>query len=1293
MLTSHRQAVGPNPRARAAFARLTIATAVIVITACIAPALAAADSGWSFRVEPSRLDFGVVPLTEISEQKTATVFIDGMAEMGVERVEAEGPSARAFEVSAACEGENFDFIRPCAVTVRFRPGRLGALGAGDHSATLALYREDGIPEIPSTERLPLPLVVTGTGTGALHPPRDLTLALIPGTVPFGAVKVGEFGERQLQLRNVSGGPINLKNVVELDHHTGPGSNPFTASLGAGTETCPPQLPAGGSCPITVRFNPTIVGQHDAELYVAGEREGQITQASLSGTAWTVRAKISGADPTETRLDFGSLPVDAGPSGARVVDLEVVGDSPLRVQQVGVEGPGAEAFSVQTGDCEDQEIAAGRPCHLLVRFHPIRVRSEKDALGRQEARLVLVVGDKRHDVGFTLLGEATAAQNPVELLGISPPPDALSGQVDVGSWPEDAGASPTEVRIGLRNPSRIPRELEGGVTDNTEDFRVDPDSWRACAQLDPYEQCEVVIRFDPTGTGVRSGTVVIKNQASTSQLTATATLVGTGTEATTVAATPPNHDFGGVDFRDRQRPPVKRTFKLAYGGNLTISLDAPQVVGSDGAPMYFAIERSDGGCTQGTTLGPANRSCTVTVSFDPRSAGLHTGEVLIDARATQTGAQQRLSLGLRGVGARLQLGESSHDFGDIEVGESSDWHSFALKNETSASVVVDGAFANGANAGDFEVDLDRRSCPKTIKPEEVCELQARFKPSAEGLRTATMRLTLSDPAAVRRRQARRRPATRRKRATRARSTGRKRSTHVRTPGRPRTAARLAIERKRAPRRARVRSTGSGGTIDIALTGRGLVIQENVTITPEEYDFGDRLVGRRESTAPVHLKLRNTGRGPIGFPRLDVDDFDRAFRVDTEDACLWLEEGDTCKVAVAFSPMRLGETEAQIALESLRGYLVTAKVKGNGTTTRTEDTRPSLTLGGAPLSEALDFGARFVGQTSFPSTLRIENPANPADPSAPATWPEHTAALDVLWVGVTGSDAEQFEIAGDTGCQWLASGATCEFGVLHRPTSEGVHEATVTVITSAGPLSADLIARAEFGEAFVPDDDDVLRNVTPPLVVPLTDENAVSVGSRLFSTTGTWAYEKARSEEEAKAVAEARKRARIAHARASKKQLRARAGGSSSETQVPEIRPESYATDLEFKWQWQWCFPKGDTDIACSDIQAADGPTYEIEEIPRNGQNASPIGIRVGVTARSRMGDTALAYSGVLALDGQGQALARRQRRSRSVQRQRTQSERRSAQRRRARNQRRSAGRRKTETRRRTAARHRAGRKRS
>jgi hypothetical protein len=232
-------------------------------------------------------------------------------------------------------------------------------------------------------------------------------------------------------------------------------------------------------------------------------------------------------------------------------------------------------------------------------------------------------------------------------------------------------------------------------------------------------CTLSVSFTPTGSGTRSGALILQDNAAGSPQSLSLSGVGHGAVASI-------------------SPTV-----LSFPGQFVGTSGTPQVVtltNTGDAALTVSSVQAAGDFSQGdacpASLAPA-ASCAINVTFTPTVAGTRTGTIAIADGAV--GSPQTISLTGTGLsnGPSVGLTPTSLSFTDQPLKSSSAARSLTLANTGNISLSV----ASILTAGDYS---QTNNCGSQVLSVASCVIEVAFHPTAAGPRTGL--LTISDNAA-------------------------------------------------------------------------------------------------------------------------------------------------------------------------------------------------------------------------------------------------------------------------------------------------------------------------------------------------------------------------------------------------------------------------------------------------------------------------------------------------------------------------------------------------------------------
>lgn len=306
--------------------------------------LAGRGSGAFLVHQPSAIDFGEFPVNEgPAEPGLIDLVNDGNLGLQFGPATLTGPGAGQFEVTNdSCSGESLAAGANCAIRVRFK-----ATDAGAHEASLSVPSDaPGSPAvIPLSGAAFAPVPgLTVTPSSANFGNRSVTSGAGPSTT-FSVASTGTDG-LQLETVGLTGG-----------HAT---DFPMSTTCASGS-----YIGSGGSCSVTVSFDPSAIGTRSASIRIVSDAPGSPHLVPLTGNGTGSVVKM-----TPPSHDFGARAVGAGPADAREFVLENTGNAAMSSIVPAIAGTDAALFSIVSTTCPSAStLASGSSCAVTVAFDP------------------------------------------------------------------------------------------------------------------------------------------------------------------------------------------------------------------------------------------------------------------------------------------------------------------------------------------------------------------------------------------------------------------------------------------------------------------------------------------------------------------------------------------------------------------------------------------------------------------------------------------------------------------------------------------------------------------------------------------------------------------------------------------------------------------------------------------------------------------------------------------------------------------------------------------------------------
>jgi Abnormal spindle-like microcephaly-assoc'd, ASPM-SPD-2-Hydin len=615
------------------------------------------------------LTFGDVPLRKSVHQTVTVTNVASSNGVAISNAHIVGPlfqDAGDFQIATAAAGCTGAFtLAPkasCTFDIVFAPD-----DAGLRKRWLVVESKDGRN---------VTVELNGNGVSQLAVP-----TLAPSSLDFGQRRVGTTGTPSaVTLTNAGNAALNISSIT-----LGGTLIPFSR-----THNCPTSLSAGGSCTISVTYNPGSPGAHSSTLNVYSDAPGSPHTVALTGTGLQPAASLS-----PSALWFGNLAAGTV-SAPQTLTLSNSGNESLSI--VGISLP--TGFS--EADTCAKSLAAGASCSISVTF--------------------AAPTDGAYGGLISVTTDAPGSPHQVTVEGKAQGPKLTLSAMTLDFGPVAVNTTSAAKTLTLKNDGLTP------LTFNQATFLTFFSSPRntCSAPLVPGASCTLDIEFHPTTATSYSETAWIVTNAPGSPNEITLKGSG-GTPAMTLS--PASLGFGTQSVGTSSTAQV-----LTLSNNGAVPLTITSISSSS---LDFAA-------TSACPLAPATlgvgASCNIDVVFGPRGGGLRSGQLVVTSNA-QPATQW---LGLTGVAPAVNVSSSSLTFGSQTVNTTSASQTLTVTNRGGSWLTISSVTVAGTNASDFGVVS--QNCTNTpLAPEQSCTIAVTFRPTVVVARAASLNVTHNDPA--------------------------------------------------------------------------------------------------------------------------------------------------------------------------------------------------------------------------------------------------------------------------------------------------------------------------------------------------------------------------------------------------------------------------------------------------------------------------------------------------------------------------------------------------------------------
>ncbi len=607
-------------------------------------------------LSPASVGFGTVVVNTTSAAKSVALKNNQSSPLTLNSVLIGGAFALDTSASSATTcpiaGGTLAAGQSCLIGLTFNPVAIGAAAGGQ------------ITVLDSAANSPQFAMLTGTGVPAV--------IFAPTGANFGNQVVNTTSAfKNIQLINNQAIALNLSSITV----------PAPFAIAPGTTTCAvgTPVPPRSSCLVSVIFTPSSLGAVPPSVLTINEdaTPSSIT-ASLGGTG------IAAVSISQTNLNFGNAVV-----GQPVILAETLKNNqitPLAIASI-------------TGFAGDYTLDSSSTCPLAPLTVPatssctIAVRLNASATGPQTGTININHNAPGSPLAFNVSAVAVA---PVL---VTPNPIKFTSQFLGTTSPAKTITVANKQNIGLKISSIA---IAGP---NSSDFAVTSACPAAPTPLPAISSCTLAVTFSPSGTGTRSATLSLVDDALGSPQTIP--LSGSGSAPVTVT-------------------PLSLTSFAANVGSTspyqTIVVKNQDLL----TPIHITSFQINGDFQQTSTtcpIAPASlaggASCNLTVSFAPTIGGVRAGQVQVYDDAFTSPQVVNLS----GMGnAPLTLTPGALTFSAQKLGTISPVKNIVLTNHENQSESF-----TLTPAGNFQATSNCAS--GVIAAHSTCTLSVNFAPSA------------------------------------------------------------------------------------------------------------------------------------------------------------------------------------------------------------------------------------------------------------------------------------------------------------------------------------------------------------------------------------------------------------------------------------------------------------------------------------------------------------------------------------------------------------------------------------
>jgi hypothetical protein len=642
-------------------------------------------------VKDSSLVFPNQVIATTSANQNITLTNNGDVPLTIASVGISGANMGDFTQSNSCPiaPSTLNAGTSCNVGMTFTPS-----ASGNRTATVTIT--DNAPGSPRN------IAVSGIGlTAAQGLEIDRKVVVFPSE-SVGS-NVNQPNPQTVTLTNTGNSPVTISSIVSSS-----AAFVVSNSCPVSPSTLPPG-PTGNTCTFSVTFTPSAAGHASGTVTITDSAPGASPTVAVSGTGLTDTKTVA---VTPASLVF--IPQLVGTTSAtQSVTVNNTGNANITMNSVTVTGN----YSITSNGCPATYVLTpATNCSISIAFTPLQAKVLTGTL--------------------TITDTATSPTQKVTLTGtgIASTSEISLSQTSVVFDQQVVGVPSQQQTVYYYNQSNAAVSITS-VTPPASDFTLPSNS--CSGSIGALSYCYIKIVFNPTTTGLRTGTIVIADSAPGSPRTINLSGTGVSAAAPQATLTPTSLTFASQALGTTS---PAQNINLTNSGEASMTVTGISLAGSN--PGDYAQTNT---CQPVPFTLTAGFSCTISVTFKPLATGTRTASVSIADNAAGTPQTVALSgTGAPGTTPLVTFTPPSLTFANVPLNTASASQNSTLTNTGAAPLTITGIAASGTVTGDFAQNNNCPVSPSTIAVNGTCTITVTFTPTSTINQTGAVTVTDNTP---------------------------------------------------------------------------------------------------------------------------------------------------------------------------------------------------------------------------------------------------------------------------------------------------------------------------------------------------------------------------------------------------------------------------------------------------------------------------------------------------------------------------------------------------------------------
>jgi len=639
-------------------------------------------------VKDSSLVFPNQVIATTSANQNITLTNNGDTPLTIASVGVSGANIGDFTPSNSCPltPSTLNAGSSCTVGMTFTPA-----AAGTRTATVTIT--------DNATGSPRNITVSGIGLTATQ-----GLEIDRKTIVFTSESVGsnvnQPNPQTVTLTNTGNSPVTISSIVS------------SSAVFAVSNSCPVSPatlapgPTGNTCTFSVTFTPTAAGKTTGTVTITDSAPGASPTVAMSGTGLT---DVKTVAVTPATLVFIPQVVNTT-SATQSVTVSNTGNANITMSSVTVTGN----YSITSNGCPATYVLTpATSCSISVAFTPLQAKTLTGTL--------------------TITDTATSPTQRVTLTGtgIASTSEISLSQTSMVFDQQVVGVPSLQQTLYYYNQSNGSVSITS-VTPPASDFTLPSNG--CSGSISALSYCSIKIVFNPTTTGLRTGTIVIADSAPGSPRMINLSGIGVSAAAPQATLTPTSLTFASQALGTTS---AAQNINLTNSGEASMTISGITLAGTNMAD-YAQTDNCPPTLTQ-------SFSCTISVTFKPLATGTRTASVSIADNAA--GTPQAVTLtgtGAPGTTPLVTFTPPTLTFTNVPLNTASTSQNSTLTNTGAAALTITGIAASGTVAGDFAQINNCPVSPATIAVNGTCTITVTFTPTSTINQTGAVTVTDNTP---------------------------------------------------------------------------------------------------------------------------------------------------------------------------------------------------------------------------------------------------------------------------------------------------------------------------------------------------------------------------------------------------------------------------------------------------------------------------------------------------------------------------------------------------------------------